>query len=206
MTSSTPVALPPNHHASHAGFAGLSGLAAGLTMIVGRGAVGRLAADLTAVSPSDRVVDLGCGPGVAAREAARRGARVTGVDPAPVMLRLASRLTWPRSTITWAEGAAEAIPLADDAATVLWSIATVHHWRDLDAGLREVARVLSAGGRLLVVERQSRPGATAHASHGWTDEQAAGFAERCRRVGFGSVQVDRHTARRPLWTVQALAT
>jgi ubiquinone/menaquinone biosynthesis C-methylase UbiE len=206
MTSSTPVALPPNHHASHPAFAGLSGLAAGLTMIVGRGPVGRLAADLTAVSPSDHVVDLGCGPGVAAREAARRGARVTGVDPAPVMLRLASRLTGPRSTITWAEGAAEAIPLADDHATVLWSIATVHHWRDLDAGLREVARVLSTGGRLLVVERQTRPGATGHASHGWTDEQAAGFAERCRRAGFGSVQVDRHTARRPLWTVQALAT
>ena len=206
MTSSTPVALPPNHHASHAGFAGLSGLVAGLTMIVGRGAVGRLAADLTAVSPSDRVVDLGCGPGVAAREAARRGAQVTGVDPAPVMLRLASRLTGPRSTITWAEGTAEAIPVDDDAATVLWSIATVHHWRDLDAGLREVARVLSGGGRLLVVERQTRPGATGHASHGWTDEQAAGFAERCRRAGYGSVQVDRHTARRPLWTVQALAT
>ncbi len=206
MTSSTPVALPPNHHASQAGFAGLSGLAAGLTMIVGRGAVARLAADLTAVSPSDHVVDLGCGPGVAAREAARRGARVTGVDPAPVMLRLASRMTRPRTAITWADGAAEAIPLPDDDATVLWSIATVHHWRDLDAGLREVARVLSAGGRLLVVERRTRPGATGLASHGWTGEQAAGFAERCRQAGFGSVQVDRHVARRPLWTVQAVTT
>jgi len=206
MTSSTPVAPPPNHHAGHPGFAGLSGLAAGLTMIVGRGAVGRLAADLTAVSPADHVVDLGCGPGVATREAARRGARVTGVDPAPVMLRLARRLTRSTATITWAEGAAEAIPLADGSATVLWSIATVHHWRDLDAALHEVDRVLPAGGRFLVIERRTQPGATGHASHGWTDEQAAGFAERCRQVGFAAVQVDRHTARRPLWTVQALAT
>ena len=206
MSSSTLVAPPPNHHAGHPGFAGLSGLAAGLTMIVGRGAVGRLAADLTAVSPADHVVDLGCGPGVAAREAARRGARATGVDPAAVMLRLASRLTRSTATITWAEGAAEAIPLADDSATVLWSIATVHHWRDLDAGLHEVARVLPAGGRFLVIERQSQPGATGHASHGWTDEQAAGFADRCRQARFASVQVGRHTARRPLWTVQARAT
>jgi ubiquinone/menaquinone biosynthesis C-methylase UbiE len=206
MTSSTPVALPPNHHAGHAGFAGLTGLAAGLSMIPGRGAVARLAADLTSVSPSDHVVDLGCGPGVAAREAARRGARVTGVDPAPVMLRLASRLTRSTSAITWSEGSAEAIPLADDAATVLWSVATVHHWRDLDAGLREVDRVLAAGGRFLVIERRTRPGATGHASHGWTDEQAAGFAERCRDMGFVAVQVARHAGRRPLLTVQAHAS
>ena len=59
-------------------------------MIPGRGAVGRFAADLTVGLAVDQVVDLGCGPGVAAREAARRGARVTGVDPAPVMLRLAA--------------------------------------------------------------------------------------------------------------------
>jgi len=203
MTSTTPVALPPNHHAAHAGFAGLTGLAAGLSMIPGRGAVGRLAADLTAVTPSDHVVDLGCGPGVAAREAARRGARVTGIDPAPVMLRLAARLSRSTSAITWREGAAEAIPLADGAATVLWSIATVHHWRDLDAGLREVDRVLVAGGRFLVIERRTRPGATGLASHGWTDDQAAGFAERCRERGFVAVQVGRHAGRRPLLTVQA---
>lgn len=206
MTSSTPVAPPPNHHGGHPAFAGLSGLAAGLTMIVGRGAVGRLAADLTAVSPADHVVDLGCGPGVAAREAARRGARVTGVDPAPVMLRLARWLTRSTAAITWTEGGAEAMPLADGSATVLWSIATVHHWRDLDAGLHEVARVLSTGGRFLVIERQTQTGATGLASHGWTDEQAAGFAERCRQAGLAAIQVDRHTARRPLWTVQALAT
>ena len=122
------------------------------------------------------------------------------------MLRLAGWLTRSRSPVTWVDGAAESIPLPDGAATVLWSIATVHHWRDLDAGLHEARRVLSRGGRLLVVERQTRPGATGLASHGWTEEQAAGFAERCRGAGFASVQVDRHAGRRPLWSVQARAT
>ena len=96
--------------------------------------------------------------------------------------------------------------MADDVANVLWSIATVHHWRDLDAGLREVDRVLAAGGRFLVIERRTHPGATGHASHGWTDEQAAGFAERCREMGFVAVQVDRHEGPRPLLTVRANAT
>jgi hypothetical protein len=92
---------PVNHHADFPGFAGVTGLLAGLIMLAGRGGVARLAADLTSVSRRDRVVDVGCGPGTAAREAARRGARVIGVDPAPVMLRLARALTRDRAAIDW---------------------------------------------------------------------------------------------------------
>ena len=66
-------------------FQGVSGLLCGATMLVGRGSLSRLVAGLAGVGPGDRVVDVGCGPGGAAREAARRGATVTGVDPAPVM-------------------------------------------------------------------------------------------------------------------------
>jgi SAM-dependent methyltransferase len=161
---STPTTDVPNHHADYPGFSGMGGLLAGLTMLIGRGAVARLAADLTAVAGQDRVVDVGCGPGAAAREAARRGAAVIGLDPAPVMLTLARRLTRRDASITWTEGAAEAMPLPDGSATVVWSIATVHHWRDLDAGLSEVRRVLAPGGRLLAIERRTRPGARGLAS------------------------------------------
>ena len=200
MTTST----VPNHHADHAGFHGLGGLLVGLTMTIGRGAIDRLAADLTAVGAGDHVVDVGCGPGGAAREAARRGAQVTGVDPAPVMLQLARRLTW-RRRVTWSEGAAEALPLADGSATVLWSLASVHHWPELDAGLAEAHRVLGPTGRFLAIERRTRPGATGLASHGWTDAQAEAFAERCRAAGFVDPRVARHTAgrRHHLLTVQA---
>ncbi|PRC58527.1 SAM-dependent methyltransferase, partial [Mycobacterium sp. ITM-2017-0098] len=71
---------------------------------------GRLAADLTEVTRDDHVVDIGCGPGSAARPAARTGARVTGVDPSESMLRLARLVTRRRSAVTWAEGSAEALP------------------------------------------------------------------------------------------------
>jgi ubiquinone/menaquinone biosynthesis C-methylase UbiE len=182
----------PNHHADYPGFSGVSGLIAGLSMVAGRGAVARLAADLARVTAADRVVDVGCGPGAAAREAARRGATVWGVDPTPVMLRLARIVGARGRRVTWLEGAAEALPLPDAAATVLWSLSTVHHWPDLKRGLAEAFRVLAPGGRLLAIERRRQPGTTGMASHGWTDEQAQSFADSCVAAGF----VDPHIAMR----------
>lgn len=194
-----------NHHAGHPGFAGVTGLFAGLTMIVTGGTAARLAADLASVSDADRVVDVGCGPGTAVREAARRGARVTGVDPAPVMLRLARTVTPGRPAITWVEGTAEGTRQPDGSATVLWSLATVHHWIDVTAGLAEAKRVLAPGGRFLAIERRVRPGATGLASHGWTDQQAESFAAQCRAAGFDDVRVEKHTpGRRAVSVVRAV--
>ena len=144
-------------------------------MAFGRKGDARLAARLSGMGSGDTVVDVGCGPGVAVRYAARLGAMVTGVDPAPVMLRVARLLTRRPAMVRYIEGAAEAIPLPDDSASVVWSIATVHHWSDIDAGLREVRRLLLSGGRLVAMERRAQPGARGHASHGWTDEQASAF-------------------------------
>lgn len=203
MNMTSPDAV--NHHAEYPGFAGVTGLLAGLTMLVGRGAVARLAADLTSVSGEDHVVDVGCGPGTAVREAARRGARATGVDPAVVMLRLARALTRNRPVISWAEGNAENLPRPAESATVVWSLAAVHHWRDVAAGLAEARRVLTPGGRFLAIERRVRPGATGLASHGWTDQQADTFVAYCRESGFRSVRVEKRLpGRRAVLVVMAV--
>jgi ubiquinone/menaquinone biosynthesis C-methylase UbiE len=194
----------PNHHAGHPGFSGISGWLAGLTMIPGRGALARFAAGAAAIERDDRLVDVGCGPGVPAREAARRGATVAAVDPAAVMLRLGRRLTKPQTSIEWLEGTAEVLPIADGWASVLWSIATVHHWQDVDTGLAEARRVLEDGGRLLAIERRTQAGAHGLASHGWTDAQAEAFAARCRVAGFEDVVVERaQPGRSPLLLVCA---
>jgi ubiquinone/menaquinone biosynthesis C-methylase UbiE len=198
-----PEGLPVNHHADHPGFSGVTGTIVGLVLLWMGRANARLAADVTGVSVGDRVIDIGCGPGGAAREAARRGASVVGVDPAPVMLRLARTFTRDAST-SWVEGTAENVPLADGSATVLWSLATVHHWQDIGRGLSEARRLLSPGGRLLAVERSTEPGASGLASHGWTEQQAESFAAQCRTAGFENVAVGQHgQGRRAVWTVLA---
>ena len=181
---------PPNHHADYPAFRGVAGLLAALSMAFGRKGDAELVVRLSGMGSGDSVVDVGCGPGVAVRYAARLGATVTGVDPAPVMLRTARLLTPRSAKVRFVEGAAEDIPLSVGSASIVWSIATVHHWLDIDAGLREVRRVLIPQGRLVAMERRVQPGARGHGSHGWTDQQATSFADRCRAQGFTDVRLE----------------
>jgi ubiquinone/menaquinone biosynthesis C-methylase UbiE len=174
----------------------MAGLVAALSMAFGRQGDARLAARLSGLGPGDTVVDLGCGPGAAVRYAARTGAIATGIDPAPVMLRVARLLTRSSATVQYLEGSAEVIPVPEESASVVWSIATVHHWSDIDAGLREIRRVLLSGGHLVAMEKMAQPGARGHQSHGWTDEQASAFADRCLAYGFSDVRLKRNTTGR----------
>ena len=190
----------------HERFQGASGLVIGAVMLVGRGSLSRLAADLAGVGPGDRVLDVGCGPGSAAREAARRGAEVTGVDPAPLMLRLGRYLLTSRSgrNIVFVPGTAEALPVADGAVTVAWAISSAHHWPDVPAGLRELHRVLAPGGRLIIAEGAARPGAHGLAAHGFTEAQAAETVAAAQAAGFAGARYETHRAgRRMLAVVRA---
>jgi SAM-dependent methyltransferase len=203
MTNNTPTNEVPNHHAHHAGFRGLPGLVAAASMTVGREADAAFAIDLARLDATDHVVDIGCGPGTAVRRAARLGARATGIDPAGVMLRVARLLGGP-DRITYLEGAAESLPLPDASATVAWSLASVHHWPDLDGAITEVLRLLESRGRFVVIEHRVRPGMTGLASHGWTDDQSEAFATICRGAGFADVRTARRDAgRRPAVAVVA---
>jgi ubiquinone/menaquinone biosynthesis C-methylase UbiE len=196
--------LPVNHHADHPGFSGLTGALFGLMFLVVGRTNARLATDLARVTEADRVVDIGCGPGRAVREAARRGARAVGVDPSSAMLRVARVFTRRAAGVELVEGSAENVPVADGSATVVWSLATVHHWKDVGEGLREAHRVLAPGGRLLAIERQVQAGATGVASHGWTAQQAESFAAHCRAAGLSDVGVAGHgTGKRAAWVVSA---
>lgn len=173
-------------------FRGIPGLIIGLIMLAGHGGLSRLVADLAQLSPGDRVLDVGCGPGGAAREAARRGAAVTGVDPSPLMLRMGAWLSRGRSAgaVTYLEGTAEALPVRDSSMAVAWAISSAHHWRDIAAGVREVRRVLAPRGLMIVAEELTRPEARGRAAHGFTRAEAAEFAAAARSAGFAEVSQD----------------
>jgi ubiquinone/menaquinone biosynthesis C-methylase UbiE len=197
--------LPPNHHADYRQFGGAFGYLAGLTMIIGRGGDATLVNDLAHVDAGDHVVDIGCGPGTAVRATAGYGARTTGIDPAAPMLGLARLLTRLRRTvgeIEWVRATAEDLTLPDDSATVCWSLMSVHHWPELEAGIDEVRRVLQPGGMFIALEKRTQPGATGTASHGWTDQQAESFAAMLIERDFRTADVRNHDrGRRQVVTV-----
>ncbi len=166
-----------------------------------------MVADIANLKATDHVLDIGCGPGTAARLAGRRGSRVTGVDPAQPMLRLArllTRLRRPKGEIDWLCAGAEHLTIVDDSVTVCWSLASVHHWPDLAGGISEAKRVLRAGGTFIALEKRTEPGATGNASHGWTPDQANTFATLLGEHGFTAVEVlNRDLGRRPVVAVTA---
>jgi ubiquinone/menaquinone biosynthesis C-methylase UbiE len=163
-------------------------------MGLGRGRSTRLIVELAGVGPGDRVVDVGSGPGRFLREAAERGATAVGVEPSGQMRRLALRRIPDRlrAAITVTDGTAEELPLEDGSATVVWAVASFHHWNDPDAGLAEMRRVLEPAGRVLIAERLARPrGWFRH--HALTWAAAEGLAARAREAGFAEVAATRHT-------------
>jgi ubiquinone/menaquinone biosynthesis C-methylase UbiE len=169
-----------------------------VSMIFGRGRLARTVADAAQVAPDDRVLDIGCGPGTAAREAARRGAAATGVDPSPTMLRLARWISAIRrpGNVSWLEGRAERLPLPDSQATVAWAVSSAHHWSDRTAGFREARRALAPPGRLVIAERLVNPGTRGHAAHGLSSDQARELAQEMTASGFVHVQVQTKLAGR----------
>jgi ubiquinone/menaquinone biosynthesis C-methylase UbiE len=192
----------PNHHRDHAGFTGASGALCAVLFRLRHRDRSALASRLTGAGPGDTVVDIGCGSGATARHAAALGATVIGVDPAPMMLRVA-RLTARHRRVRYAIGTAEALPIDDGAATIAWSIATVHHWHDVDAGIAEVHRVVRPAGRFLALERRTTPGVTGIASHGWTPDQAEAFADHLSAHGFSDVTIDEHATHPTALAVRA---
>jgi ubiquinone/menaquinone biosynthesis C-methylase UbiE len=167
-------------------------------MLAGRGAAARAVSRIAGLTDSDRVVDVGCGPGAAVREAARHAAGATGVDPNAASLALARWISAGRRVrnVTWLEGSAERLPLPDASATVVWSLSSLHHWTDREAGFTEARRVLAGDGRLLIAERSTKPGSHGYAAHGLSPAQAEQVVAELAAAGFTGIRTQTCRARR----------
>ena len=115
-----------------------------------------LAADLleaARLEPDERVLDVACGTGVVTRLAAKQVAgrgKAAGLDANAGMLAVARASTPPELAIEWYETTAEAIPLGDDSFDVALCQQSLQFFANRQAALREIRRILSPGGRLLV--------------------------------------------------------
>jgi ubiquinone/menaquinone biosynthesis C-methylase UbiE len=69
-----------------------------------------------------------------------------------------------------------------------WAISSSHHWEDRGGGIGEAWRILAPGGRLVLAERLTKPGARGHAAHGLTRDQAEDLAGQLTAAGFDEVR------------------
>lgn len=90
-----------------------------------------------ALAPGARIVDLGCGTGIATRIFAARGFDLVGIDPNEEMLSHARR----QGGAAYLRGESTATGLPDASADLAIS-AQAFHWFDVGATLVELARVL----------------------------------------------------------------
>lgn len=100
-----------------------------------------------------RILDLGCGNGIAAYAFASLGHEVFATDPDnsdDVGLGAATRLaaSVQAGSISTIRAFAEALPFAPSAFDLIYARQALHHFQDLRAGLAECARVLKRGGFL----------------------------------------------------------
>ena len=100
--------------------------------------------------PGQRVLDVGCGTGNAALIAARAGAQVTAVDPAPRLLDVArAQARRDGLTIEFLPGEAASLPLPDRRFDAVLSNFAVIFATDPTAAVAEMVRVLTPGGRIV---------------------------------------------------------
>lgn len=105
--------------------------------------------DASRASGGDRLLDVGCGTGVVARNAVSRvgqGGRIVGLDPNEGMLAVARNT--PR--VEWVLGVAEDIPFVRESFDVVVSQFAMMFFSDRRKAVSEMNRVLVPGGRLAI--------------------------------------------------------
>ena len=113
----------------------------------------RVIHDLIGTVDGADVLDAGCGDGALACAMASRGAVVTGIDADPAMLAAArARAETTRVRVTFLPGRIERLPIPDASFDVVVAVTVLCFVADAATAVREMARVLRPGGRLVLGE------------------------------------------------------
>ncbi len=100
-----------------------------------------------------RLIDVGCASGAQDRELVAKGAQVLGVEPDPIQAEK-NRQAEPVPGLSFIEARAQALPAESASADGVFFFRSLHHVpvEQMDAALKEAARVLKPGGFLWIVE------------------------------------------------------
>ncbi len=165
----------------------------------------RWAVGLLDVQPTERVMELGCGPGVAIQALADRAKQglVVGVDHSEVMIRQAARrnaATVRSGSVQLVHSPVEQLQLRDGPFDAVLAVNSVGFWPQPAIRLREVRQLVRPGGRIALVSQPRCPGATAATSA----KAATELADLLSEAGFEHPRVETLDLDPPVVCVLAL--
>lgn len=151
----------PGFHEQFATPQGWRGYVAGWLMLASNRRLAEWAINLLDLQPTDHVLEIGFGPGLAVQKLTERlwQGRVAGIDISPLMVHQASRRNAKaiqQGHVELQRASVEKLPYSDGAFDKVLSINAVQFWPDLRGNLREVCRVLRVRGTLVVVLQDRR--------------------------------------------------
>jgi len=138
------------------------------------------------LQPSDRVLEIGFGPGIDIQRASRTAAFVAGVDHSSLMVGQATRRNAAairEGRVKLELGTANHLPFPDAHFDKVFAINSAQFWKDLVPTLREVGRVLKPGGTLALAIQPRNKGATSE--HAF--QAGRGFADAMKKAGFENI-------------------
>ncbi|HVP31363.1 MAG TPA: class I SAM-dependent methyltransferase [Myxococcota bacterium] len=178
---------------------GALGHLAGLVMSRRNRGANQLAVDLLEIGERDRVLDVGCGPGLAVAAALERAPRgfVVGADASAAMVaqaRLRNRAAIRAGRAAIQLALAADLPLERASVDRAVCVNSLGHWPSAKGGLVEIARVLRPGGRLVVGlrRRQDGGGRLDRRRYGASDERIAELITLLETTGFRPRRLEEH--------------
>lgn len=105
---------------------------------------------LAGVAPGKVAADIGAGSGFIAEGLLQAGLRVVAVDQSEAMLDVMRRKFGLAALVDYRVGTAEALPLADASLDFAFANMYLHHVESPADAIREIARALKPGGRLVI--------------------------------------------------------
>ncbi|MGO9454852.1 MAG: class I SAM-dependent methyltransferase [Candidatus Binataceae bacterium] len=113
--------------------------------------------DLARPQPGDRALDIATGAGHTALALAPHVAEVVAFDLTQRMLEETARNAAARGlgNVVTRQGAAERLPFADSSFEIVAVRQAPHHYADIRAAVREMARVVKPQGRVVIIDSRA---------------------------------------------------
>ncbi|MGE5246290.1 MAG: ArsR/SmtB family transcription factor [Betaproteobacteria bacterium] len=135
--------------------------------------------------------DLGCGTGSVTAALAPFVSRVVAVDGSAAMLQAARKRLRGFDNVDLRRGELEALPIDDARLDLAAFVLVLHHVPEPEHALSEAARVLKAGGRILIVDMlpHDREGYRQQMGHVWLGFSTEHIHRLLGESGFGDIRV-----------------